>query len=66
MVVWQDVGEPVLGTVDGQVGRHTRLIPANVFEAVKLFRETEIRIRCHTSVVLSKILQLDGSPNLMR
>ena len=64
VVVWQDVGEPVLGPVARQVGGGARLLPADVLQLLVLLREPEVGVSRHDPVVLGKVLQLDGLRSL--
>lgn len=62
MVVRKNVREAIFGPVHWQIRSDASLIPADVFEAIELLREAEIRIGSHTPVMLGEILQLDGPP----
>ena len=61
MIVGQDVGEPVLGSVDRQVSSCAHLVAANMLQLLILLAEPEVRVRRHDPVVLSKVHQLDRS-----
>ena len=64
VVVREDVGEPVLGPVDWQVGRRAQLVPPNVLQLLVLLTEPEVTVRRHDPVVLREVLQFDWSGRL--
>ena len=61
MIVRENVGESVLGTVDRQVSCSTGLVSPNMFQLLELLAEPEVTVGRHDPVVLSKVLQLDWS-----
>jgi hypothetical protein len=68
VIIWQNVGETILGAIAWQVCSWTWLLSANVFQLLKFFRESEIWVGWHHTIVLREVLQPDwiptGKPNL--
>ena len=61
VVVGEDVGEPVLGSVHRQVRGSAQLVPAHVLQLLVLLAEPEVAVGRHDPVVLGEVLQLDRS-----
>ena len=61
VVVGQDVGEPVLGSVDRKIRRRAVLVTTHVFQFLVLLAEPEVAVCGHDTVVFGEIFQLDGS-----
>lgn len=61
MVVGQDVGETVLGAVDGEVGRLTALADTDVLHGLVFFGETELRVGTHIPHMELKVALSDGT-----
>ena len=59
MVVRQNIGETIFGSVDRHISCRARFFSTNVFQFFVFFGKAEIRIRAHNSVVFTKIFQLD-------
>lgn len=64
VVVGQDVGESVLGSVAGQVGERAGLVPTHVLQLLELFAEAEVRVGGHQPVVVGEVLDSDGARGL--
>ena len=64
VVVGEDVGEPVLGSVHRQVRGSAQLVPANVLQLLVLLAEPEVAVGRHDPVVLGEVLQFDRSGGL--
>jgi len=53
VIVGQNVGESVLGSVDGDVCGHAGLVPAHVLQLLVLLGEAEVGVGRHDAVVLT-------------
>ena len=61
VIVGEDVGEPVLRSVNRKVSSGAQLVPPNMFQFLVLLAEPEVAVRRHDPVVLGEVLQLDWS-----
>lgn len=61
MVIGQNVGKSVLRPIYRQISRVARLVSSHMLQKFEFFRESEIWVSCHYSVMFSKILQLYGT-----
>ena len=59
MVVWQNVGESVLGTVDRHVGCRAWLFASDMLQFLVFLGETEVRVGRHDAVVFSEVFEFD-------
>ena len=60
MIVGQNVGKPILRSVNGHIGGRARFLSADMLQLFVLFREPKVRISGHDAVMFGEVLQLNG------
>lgn len=60
MIVGQNVGKPILRSVNGHIRGRARFLSTDMLQLFVLFREPKVRISGHDAVMFGEVLQLNG------